>query len=139
MMAVTDFSIDAFLGRGAEFLLLLLFGALAYAGFAYSKVRGGLVPVILGCGALAGLAGGALTFGGTLVLEFLRASDPPSETPGGPLAYETWDLLASLAVLLEGGALLASGAALVYLGWLEGQVGRRRPATKKSASRSRRV
>jgi hypothetical protein len=62
--------------------------------------------------------------------EGLRASTPSRETPDVPVSYETWEFIDSLATLLLGLALLVSGLAFVYLGWMEGK-NPKRDGTKK--------
>jgi hypothetical protein len=129
--SITDFSAGAFLDRGADVLLLLLFAAMIVSGAAYAKRRGGLAPRIFAWSALAGLVVFALWLGATFAQEGLRASSPSRDTPGLPVSYEGWDFLGSLAVFLSRLALAAGGIALVFVGWSEGRRGTGRVGAKR--------
>ena len=130
MTTTTDLSFEAMLGRGEEFLILVLFAAMMYSGFAYFRRRGGPWRRAFGLSALAALLLFASILGAKMVQEALRASSPASDTPDVPVSYETWVYLGSVAHLLLGIALLICGLAFVCVGWMEGKTGRRRGARR---------
>lgn len=132
MIAVTDFGFGATLERVEHMLFLGLLAAMVFSGVCYARRRSEPWPRVFGWGALGALIIQAGLMAARAAEEGLRASTPSRETPDVPVSYETWEFIDSLVTLLLGLALLVSGLAFIYLGWMEGK-NPKRDGTKKRA------